>query len=473
MISKLKPIYLLGLGMLSISLAHMNISMDLAGWFACVPFLVYLRQTNGARSKWLFLFGLIAAWSVCIAKIVSPPMPFVMVFLFSIPISLFQLPGYLVWDHYKDRSLGLLLFPCVMVIMEWIQYNFTPFASWGVAAYTQSHSLNIMQSASLFGMPGLSFLIYWVNSSIAEWIFKKSTTKLSFEIPLSVFLALILFGSLRFELNKASSKEMIKVAAVGTDSKVGGFPLPSKESNDIVKHDLFQRTEMAALNGAQLIVWNEAATFILPEEEGMWMDSLSSLSKRLQVDLVAAFIIPLSSNPLKYKNMYLFYDRNGNLLYTYNKHQPVPGEPAEKGQEVIKAFDISGVTAGAAICYDYDFPYLAKSYGDLNADLVAVPSSDWRGIDPLHSRMAAFRAVEQGHSIIRSTRFGLSAAISPYGEFLAQMSSYDTNDKVMMAHLPAQGVKTIYKLIGDTLVYLCFGFLFYFIYKQKNIIVNG
>ena len=100
-------------------------------------------------------------------------------------------------------------------------------------------------------------------------------------------------------------------------------------------------------------------------------------------------------------------------------------------------------------------------------DLVAVPSSDWRGIDPLHSRMAAFRAVEQGHSIIRSTRFGLSAAISPYGEFLAQMSSYDSNDKVMMAHLPAQGVKTIYNLIGDTLVYLCFGFLFISFISKK------
>ena len=81
--------------------------------------------------------------------------------------------------------------------------------------------------------------------------------------------------------------------------------------------------------------------------------------------------------------------------------------------------------------------------------------------------MAAFRAVEQGHSIIRSTRFGMSAAISPYGEFLAQMSSHDTNDKVMMAHLPAQGVKTFYNLIGDALVYLCFGFVFYFFYKQR------
>lgn len=468
MISNLKPVYLLGLGILSISLAHMNVSMDLAGWIACVPFLVYLRQTKGAKSKWLFVVGLIAAWSVCIAKIVSPPIPFAMIFLFSIPISLFQLPAYLIWDHYKDRSWALLLFPCVLVIMEWIQYSFTPFASWGVAAYTQSHSLNIMQSLSIFGMPGLSFLIYWVNGSFAEWLVKKTTTKLSFEFPLTLLLCLLLFGSLRFELNKAKSKEMIKVAAIGTDSDVGGYPLPSKERNDSVKQNLFQRSTLAAQNGAKLVVWNEAATFILPDELPLWTDSLSELSKRLEVALVAAFIIPFSDSPIQYKNMYLFFDNKGNLLYTYNKHQPVPGEPAVKGEEPLKVFNISGVKTSAVICYDYDFPYLAKAYGDLDADLIADPSSDWRGIDPLHSRMAAYRAVEQGHSIIRSTRFGMSAAISPYGEFLAQMSSYDIHDKVMMAHLPAQGVKTIYSVIGDALVYLCFGFVFYFFYKQRS-----
>ncbi len=122
---------------------------------------------------------------------------------------------------------------------------------------------------------------------------------------------------------------------------------------------------------------------------------------------------------------------------------------------------------GGVICYDYDFPYLAKEYGDINADIVAVPSSDWRGIDPLHTRMAAFRAVEQGQSLIRSTRFGLSAAINPYGDMISQMSSFDNNNKIMMSQLPRKGIKTVYSVIGDIVVYLSTAFiLIFFLYGK-------
>lgn len=465
MTTKIKPIYYLGLGIVTLSAAHMTVTIDLAGWIAYVPFLIYLRQTSGTKSRMLFLLGLIVAWSFCIAKIVSPPMPFVMIFLFSIPISLFHLPGYLLWDKFKDSPYGILLFPSMMMLMEWIQYTFTPFASWGVAAYTQSHNLSLLQTVSLFGMPGLSFLVYWINVCIAEIAIKKKITSLTFHIPLGATLFMVVFGALRYDLSKARGKETIKVAAVGSESDVSGYPLPSKEANDRVKQNLFNKTSLAAQSGARLVVWNEASTFIMPAEETAWRDSLSALSGRLGVPLVAAFIVPISESPMRYKNNYLFFDSTGTLLYMYNKHQPVPGEPAAKGTEPLKVFDVAGVKTGAVICYDYDFPYLAKGYGLLNADLVADPSSDWRGIDPVHSRMAAYRAVEQGHSILRSTRFGLSAAITPYGEFTAQMSSFDRNDKVMMAHLPVKGVTTVYSVIGDIFVYACVGWMLWFLIR--------
>ena len=121
---------------------------------------------------------------------------------------------------------------------------------------------------------------------------------------------------------------------------------------------------------------------------------------------------------------------------------------------------IENTKTGGVICYDYDFPYLAKTYGKLKADIIAVPSSDWRGIDPLHTKMVAFRAIEQGHSIVRSTRFGLSAAINPVGEMKTKMSSFDQNQKIMISDLPTQGVTTLYSLIGDLFVYILIGFVF-------------
>ena len=216
---------------------------------------------------------------------------------------------------------------------------------------------------------------------------------------------------------------------------------------------------MAANSNAQFIVWNEAAVFILPEDEAKWQADLSAMVAQLKISLVASYVVPISITPLKYENKYLYINSTGTIDYTYHKHQPVPGEPSAKGKEPLKVFDIAGTKVSGAICYDYDFPYLAREIGQLKADIVAIPSSDWKGIDPLHSQMAAFRAIEQGHSIVRSTRFGLSAAITPYGEMVAQMSSFDENDKIMMAELPVKGVSTVYSVIGDAFIYLCMGFI--------------
>jgi len=462
----INPIYFLLCGILTITAAHTSFSIDLFGWIAYVPFLVYLQRTEGYKSRLLFLLGLILSWSVCISKIVSPPMPIAMVFLYAVPISLVQLPAYLMWDRFKNKRFSILFFPMVMVILEWLQYTFTPLGSWGIAAYSQIHTTSVLQVVSLFGMPGLSFLIYWVNGSIAEMLTQKKTTLLTFQLPIAVTAVLLTFGALRIEFSKAKGEHTIKVAAVGSDSNVQGFPLPSRETNRKVKQNLFHRTSVAARSGAKLVVWNEAATFIFPEEEEEWRDSLSALSGRNNVSLVASYIVPTSDKPVHYENKYIYFDSEGKEVYSYHKHQPVPGEPATKGTEELKVFNLSGVKTGAAICYDYDFPYLAKEFGDLHADLVALPSSDWRGIDPLHTRMAALRAIEQGHSIVRSTRFGLSAAITPYGEQIAQMSSFDSNDKIMLANLPVQHVTTLYSIIGDCFILLGLVFIVFFLLYQ-------
>jgi len=149
-------------------LSHKAFSIDLIAWISSVPFLIYLSRTKGIKSRLLFALALIIAWTATVFKIITPPVPYMFVILYSIPISLFHLPGYLLVNRFQKHKLSFLLFPLVMTIMEWIQYTLTPFGTWGIAAYTQSHTLSLMQSVSLFGVAGLSFLIYWGNISITE-----------------------------------------------------------------------------------------------------------------------------------------------------------------------------------------------------------------------------------------------------------------------------------------------------------------
>lgn len=462
-IKNLKPFWFLLIGIATISMTHMSFGVDFFAWFSVVPFLLYLSNTKGWKSRLLFVIALIIAWSIVVLKIVTPPIPFLMIFLFSIPISLFHLPAYLIWDKFKNHTWSILLFPAILIIMEWIQYTFTAFASWGVMAYSQSNSINIMQFVSVFGIAGLSFLIYWVNVSIAQLITKQKANLLSLYLPLSILIIVITFGSLRMGIEKSKGVKTMTVAAVGTNSTVSGLPLPTKESNDKVIADLLKRTKKAGDFGAKIVVWNEASFFTFPKNEKDIQNSIKTIAKEKNISIVASYVVPVSENPLKYENKFVFINGKGEIEYSYLKHQPVPGEPAIQGTKPFQTVDISESRIGGAICYDYDFPYIAQEFGNLEADIVAVPSSDWRGIDPLHTRMVAFRAIEQGHSIIRSTRFGLSAIISPYGEMISQLSSFDDNNKVLINNIQAKGINTLYSMIGDLFIYLCFAYLIVFI----------
>ena len=458
-LEKINPNLLLLIGVLTIIASHVSYSIDIFALLSSVPFLLYLYQTTGRKSRLLFILALFIAWTLTTAKIITEPIPFAMVFLFSLPLTLIHLPAYLIWGKFKNHKNAMFLFPIVFTIMEWIQYTFMPFASWGVAANTQSHSIVILQSLSLFGMAGLSFLIYWVNISIVEIVQTRKTTLFNSYLPLGFIIMFLVYGSLRLDFGKATSKDTITVATVGTDSDISGLPFADVVTNNIYKSALINRTEIAAQKGAKLISWNEAAIFIQKEDEKNWQDSLKSLAKNLNISLIASYVVPVSTDPLKLENKFLSINSKGQIEYQYLKHQPVPGEPSIKGNEPFKTMRDNRLNIGAAICYDFDYPYIAKAFGQLDANIVAIPSSDWRGIDPLHTRMATFRAIEQGYSLLRSTRFGLSAAINPLGEMTGQQSSFDIHDKIMLAELPTKRTTTLYSIIGDSFVYACFGLL--------------
>jgi apolipoprotein N-acyltransferase len=352
----MNPILLLVLGVVLMLASHMTLSIALFAWVAYVPFLLYLHRTTGWKSRLGFFLAYLIAWSLIVGKITTAPLSVAMIPLFSLPISFFHLPAFLLWARWRHRKGGHLLFPAVMVVMEWVQYTFTPFASWGVAAYTQMDQVGLMQSVSLFGMGGLSFLIYWINVELAQFLSQKEAQVRRLMIPAMVLAGVMVFGAIRYDVGKMKGTNTIKVAAVGTDSQVDGSSLPPDEIRQANAARLFARTRQAALDHAKLIVWNEGAAAVLPEEEEAWKDSLSHLAQSCQASLVAAYVVQLSLTPVRYENKYQFFLADGSLAATYYKHEPVPGEPAIKGTSPFVAHEIQGLKVGGAICYDYDFP---------------------------------------------------------------------------------------------------------------------
>jgi len=166
------------------------------------------------------------------------------------------------------------------------------------------------------------------------------------------------------------------------------------------------------------------------------------------VELVLAYVVPTETEPLMLRNEYLWIDARAEDVERYAKHHPVPGEPSIRGEAELVAHDHECGRAAGAICYDYDFPTMALAHAELGADLVVVPASDWRGIDPFHTTMARVRAIEGGFSVLRSTRWGASAGYDAFGRTRAWMPAND-EERVMVATLPTERVATVYASVGD------------------------
>jgi apolipoprotein N-acyltransferase len=102
-----------------------------------------------------------------------------------------------------------------------------------------------------------------------------------------------------------------------------------------------------------------------------------------------------------------------------------------------------------------DFYSLMAQAGAERADIVISPAGDWRAIDPRHTEMASFRAIEQGFNLVRQANQGLSAAYDYQGHQLAHMDQYKARELDMVAQVPIRGVRTLYSILGNWLAWVC------------------
>jgi len=84
----------------------------------------------------------------------------------------------------------------------------------------------------------------------------------------------------------------------------------------------------------------------------------------------------------------------------------------------------------------------------------------WKAIGSLHTHMAAFRAVENGFSMIHSVRHRLSMAVDYQGRVLLVSDYFSAAERIMFSDVPLKGTRTICSKIGDLFARGCMlGFL--------------
>ena len=456
-----------------------------ATWISTTMLLFWVRRFSALRG---FLF----AWLVLTIgylfqfyELVPLPVPFYILTMagYGLVIAIPYLID-LLFSKKRNNFLHTLIFPTSWVLLEYVYHRFNPYGTWGHLAYSQESQLLLLQSLSVFGMGYITFIVGWF-ASVSNWVylqkFNWQKVKQGVLIYFLIFGLTMGYGAYRLLFQKPNS-ETIRIASISAfDEKGiydndfyglnldGGTEKFKKQASELY-NDLFKRGIKEAVAGAKIVFWAEGNSLILKEDEKELYESGSSIAKdnKIYLGMGVGVIDPTNDKPLE--NKFVLFDPNGKKVLDYWKAIPVPG--FEENISNVKDSEIQKIktpygTIASAICFDMDFPqYIKQAKG---VDIFLAPSNDWKAIDPIHTNMAKFRAIEQGFNLIRQTSKGLSAGADYTGKVISEMDHFTDNEKILITQLPTKGITTIYSNIGDVFIILCSALFILVTIKLKRI----
>jgi len=443
---------LLVAGALCLVLSVNRMPVSLLGWLAPIPLLVATTRLRTWRGRGLLLAVSLVAGIALGTKVVTEPMSPIFGAMFGAPIGGALFVAFVAWDRIQRGGgpvVGLYAFAALMVLNDYLFAELSPGGAWGaIFACTQLDNLPLLQLASLGGLGLITFVVVWPAAAIAAMAIASEPRRLLPHVIAALVTVVLAtaWGSWRRDA-ALDGGATVSVAAVTVDGRRGTADL------------LFERSELAARRGAQLVVWNEIATLIDPPDEPGLHERGARFAAAHHVDLVMAYGVVRSRDPFVLENKYEWFGPGGETLEVYHKHFIVPGDPNVADMSPFRVLDRPWGKAAGAICYDYDAPWIARAHARGGAGVVALPASDWRGIDPYHTLMARIRAIEGGMSVVRATRASTSMAFDAYGQIRASMSAWEANDHVMLASVPTTRVATWYSAVGNWPVVLGLSFV--------------
>ncbi|WP_166265600.1 nitrilase-related carbon-nitrogen hydrolase [Marinobacter caseinilyticus] len=436
-----------------IVMSFMRYSLAEFGWVTFAPLLAVLHERGSLGRHLAVLATLVVAFLAAVSKMATAEIPWAPVPMFAIPLALsyFLALSFASMAHRRlGARWGAYAFASMTVVLGWVQYTWTPGSSWGVLAHTQLDNLPLVQLAALTGVGGITFLVALGSGlTAAAWSRGLQAIRTDIWVFGVLVVSALFYGQVR-----------LGAAAPGDSVLVGGVVSPVTHNEFRAAHtdletlrplddELFARSARAADRGAQVVVWNEMATLVSVTGEGALAARGQAFAREREVMLLMAYGVVDSMDPFHDTNKYRIYLPDGTMADEYVKRHPVPGDPDTVGTSHARVVNYGGVNYVGAICYDFGFPEIARDNASDGGSVALVPSSDWRGIDPGHGRMARMNAVAVGLSMVRPVRAATSIATDPYGRILGSMRADRQGDGVMVVAVPGQRVSTVYATTGE------------------------
>jgi len=388
--------------------------------------------------------------------------------------------------------------PFIWVTLELVRTHLLSGLPWTLLGYSQYQWLQTIQIANLTGVYGVSFLIVLVNAALAEvglWLVDRSRQAGPFPwlTPTAAVLGMaltLLYGQAQLNAGHVNTSEST------TDSN-GSIPIGLIQPNiDQAQKwdaafrretlDRYARLTAQAAEGSTLVIWPEAATPFLFEQESPYRLEVMELARTHNVPLLfgsPAFRHFLNGRPYLLNSAYLL-SPDGVTLGRYDKRHLVPfGEyiplrPVlfflDKLVEGIGDFeagtdatvldlpigsgaDRRSIKFGVVICYEVIFPNLVREFVANGAQfMVTITNDAWFGKSAAafqHFGMVVLRAVENRVSFARSANTGISGFIDPQGRILHASPIF--TEEVVIGRIPVGRGRTFYTQQGDLFAYSC------------------
>jgi apolipoprotein N-acyltransferase len=455
--------------------------LPILAYIAFVPLFLLVRRIS-FRSSFLW-GGLYGLFSYCLFA--SWLASFHPLALYLIAIL------YFFWFLLVFPALKLadLFFPRYGFIVQWMIWvgfeylktlGFTGY-SYGIIGYSQWSLPVLIQSASVFGVWGVSALVVfpsaWIagalkqglHGKVCDWASGFSRFARSHVISIAVwacaFIATIIFALVApvdYRDDKAITLALIQP---NTDPWKGGINTYRHNYNTLVR---LTEKALSARPDIDLVVWPETAfipridwhyryredhaTFELVSDLLAWIDRLpvpiltgnddAIMGKADdgtidRVDYNAALLFTPKKNvippePERYRKMHLVpftehfpYQRQlpfvYDLLVKHDTHFWAEGsDPA--------VFSVAGLSFSTPICFEDTFGYISRRFVNSGARaMVNITNDAWAQSLPCqyqHLSMAVFRAVENRVPVVRATASGQTCIIDPSGNITAMATPF-------------------------------------------------
>lgn len=330
--------------------------------------------------------------------------------------------------------------------------------SWGRLAYSQADS-PFGPVVGWAGIAGLTFAIALLGATAAVTVRSASRAHVTRRAvaPVAVAAILALVPAVPVEYDGT-----IRVGAAQGASEAG-LLAPYEPGQIIAEHAA--ATTLLDGENLDLLVWPENAGEREPQTNPQTIALLEDLQRQFTAPIILGAV---TTEGTRTYNSLLLWDEGVDAVY--HKRHPVPFAEYLPSRAVLapvldafgfldliprdfsidpasaNVFDVGGVRAGLAICFDVVDDALAREMVlDRGAQLILVPSNnadfgEGSAQNVQQLAIARLRAMESGRSLVMISTVGTSAIVLADGSILQRLPQYEPG--AMVATLPLSATVT-------------------------------